>query len=188
MGSPPNLDKINWYATEQLQVVLCICGVIFKKLKEKHGKVEEQAFWRQLTHHIPHVVDYLPEEHRDQPTLPNCFKQRGDKLNRYSREHPLHPSKIHKTGRYWAWANERFDSLIKEFTLNDADITAVIIKYNGSLAPKLEFSAPVMAEKEKELIDLNELLERIEQLETEVEELQDLDTRITQIENLFKRH
>jgi len=186
MGSPKGLEKIDWYATPELQVTLCFCALTYDHLKQKYKQVNAQQFWRLLKHHIPHVEEYLPEHRRDSPQLVNWFFQRGDKLNRYDTEHPTHPDNKEYTGRFWEWAKERFNSTEGEFTLSKEQIERVIIsEANGNLLTVTEDKAqdnltddPDIVEQpveqyETRFIDFKQLVRDVDLLRTELYVLQD---------------
>lgn len=185
MSSPPGIKKNVWYSTPYLQIVLCFCCLIHNDLKKKHGKVEADAFWRSFHHLIPHVDEYLPEHHKNLPRKEyvNRFIQRGDKLNRYPTEHPTHPTKQETTGRFWGWAVELYNGPGVEFTVRREDIEGIVSKIEGRL-PIVQRNMEELDEPESAIIDLNEIIERLDHLDGIFEDIED---RISMLEEYFQR-
>jgi hypothetical protein len=156
MGSPPGNEHALWYQTPERQIALCFCGIIHADLKQRFGKVEEGKFWKLLLHHIPFLEELFPKKFLD--TIVNRAKNRGDKLNRYKTEHPTHPSKQNSTGLYWDWANERYTSCKREFTLTKEEMRLVILRF----AKKPELQSDVLKKPQPEPMVFEDYSEDIE--------------------------
>jgi hypothetical protein len=178
MGSPQGRDLNDWYATPEQQVFLCFSVLTAKFLKERDGEVSEQKHWRMMKHFFPYLEEYIPEEH--QVNLPHRLKERGDKLNRYKREHPIHESRRNTSGRFWEWAKEIFDNGVKrEYSIPREELAAAIQKYNGTGELPMSQPKPVFPAKvEKEFIDFNDMFNTIEELVDRVDELSSRVDRI----------
>ncbi len=155
-------------------------------MKKKYGKVEPDAFWRRFHHLIPYVDEFLPEQHKKLPRKEyvNRFVQRGHKLNYYENEHPTHPTKQNSTGRFWGWAQELYNSPAVEFTIRKEQLEEIISKIEGRLPMMPEPKELEEPEEFVEVIDLNQIIESVEHLETIVEDLRE---RTMALEQYFKR-
>lgn len=183
MGSPRGRDLNDWYATPEQQVFLCFSALTSRFLKETYGEVSELKHWKHMKHFFPYLEKYIPDEHK--ANLPHRLKDRGDKLNRYEREHPTHVSRKLTSGRYWNWAKGIFDDPTRrEFSIPEEEFIAAVEKYNGgglqteqsTFLTEVKSAPP--AKVEEEFIDINEMYDILEELVDRVDELSSRVDRI----------